>query len=230
MLPLEKTELGFRIVIPSKYVSNLEACLKSIRENEPDAEVIVIDDGLSFQPPGPTYILGTYPFNFSTNVNLGIGCAGPLDVIVMNDDALLTTPSGLSELAKVTKANPEFGLVSSSCNVVGNTRQNPQPEEPERPLRLEPRMVCFVCVYIPRTTIDKVGVLDSAFTAYGFQDDDYCLRVRKSGLKIGIFDGCFVDHSKLLSTYRGRSDSPMDLEPGRKIFEAKWGKGSHGTL
>jgi hypothetical protein len=227
MLPLEKTESGFRIVILSRYVSNLEACLESIYKNEPHANVVVIDDGLPYLPTGPTYLTGTHPFNFSANVNLGITWADPLDVVVMNDDALLTTPSGLSELAAITKANPEFGLVSASCNVVGNTRQNLQPGGL---LRLEPRMVCFVCAYVPRTTIEKVGLLDPVFTAYGFQDDDYCLRVRKSGLQIGIFDGCFVDHSRLLSTYRGRTGVPMDLGPGRTIFEAKWGSGSHGNL
>jgi hypothetical protein len=140
----------------------------------------------------------------------------------MNDDALLQVTSGFSKLSRASLANPEIGLISSTSNLVGNVRQNPQVSSNGN-VRLEPRMVCFVCVYIPRATIQKVGLLDPIFTEYGFQDDDYCLRVRQAGLKIGIFDGCFVDHSRLRSTYRGKPSNPGNLIPGAKIFEAKWG-------
>jgi len=221
--------IPFTIIIPSKLVSNLALCLHSIYSNEDDPHVIVIDDGLTFHPVGPLYLKGqSSPFNFSTNVNLGINHSEPCDVILMNDDALLQTSEGFTKLARVARANPEYGLISSSCNNVGNTRQNPQaPAEPG--LRFEQRMVCFVCVYIPRSTINSVGLLDPLFTSYGFQDDDYCLRVRRSGLKLGIFDGCFVDHAQLVSTYRGAAAAPSDLDMGAKIFQMKWGA-PHGEI
>ena len=82
-------------------------------------------------------------------------------------------------------------------------------------------MVCFVCVYIPRATLNTVGLLDEDYTAYGSEDDDYCYRCRKAGLRIGIFDGCFVNHAKLHSTFRG--DSACDIAPGIEIFRRKHG-------
>jgi GT2 family glycosyltransferase len=89
-------------------------------------------------------------------------------------------------------------------------------------VRDESRMVCFVCVFVPRRTLEAVGLLDEQFVGYGCDDDDYCLRVRKAGLKIGIFDGCFVDHSTLKSTYRGRFLGG-NYQPNLKLFAAKWG-------
>ena len=79
-----------------------------------------------------------------------------------------------------------------------------------------------ICVFIPRGTLETVGLLDDRFIGYGCDDDDYCLRVRKAGLKIGIFDGCFVDHSTLKSTYRGRVLAG-NYQPNLKVFAEKWG-------
>ena len=48
--------------------------------------------------------------------------------------------------------------------------------------RDEPRTVAFVCVLIPRRTIERIGLLDERFCFYGFDDNDYCRRARIAGL------------------------------------------------
>jgi GT2 family glycosyltransferase len=91
--------------------------------------------------------------------------------------------------------------------------------------------VAFVCVLIPRRTIEAVGLLDERFggvTAegkqiYGWEDNDYCRRVNNAGLKIGIHDGCYVDHAKLTSSFRGMPTAAGDINAGRKIYLDKWG-------
>jgi len=88
-----------------------------------------------------------------------------------------------------------------------------------------------VCVLIPRRTIETVGLLDERFgglTAngqriYGWDDNDYCRRVRNAGLKIGIHDGCYVDHGSLKSTFRGDPRAAGDISAGRELYLAKWG-------
>jgi hypothetical protein len=57
-------------------------------------------------------------------------------------------------------------------------------------------------------------------------DDSYCLRVRQAGLKIGIHDGCYVDHKHLVSTFRGNVGA--DYRPNLKIFIEKYGHDNHG--
>jgi GT2 family glycosyltransferase len=169
---------------------------------------------------------GAKPFIFARNVNIGIkACPDADGYVILNDDAILQTPGGFSLLAQAAKDNPEYGIIAATTNNVGNPNQQPRGVG----LREELRMVCFVAVYIPRTTIEKVGLLDERFVGYGMDDDDYSLRVRNAGLKIGIHDGCYVDHGSLKSTYRGDPTAPADFRPNLELFKQKWGHDNFGV-
>jgi len=211
----------------------------------------VVDDGIDTSTlpweegtNSAIVIRGIKPFVFARNVNIGI-CEAmnapvtidvtihdrveiiddprPDGVVLLNDDAILQTPGGFSLLAQSAKDNPEYGIIAAATNNVGNLNQRPQGIG----LREDPRMVCFIAVYIPRTTIEKVGLLDERFVGYGLDDDDYCLRVRRAGLKIGIHDGCYVDHGTLKSSYRGDPTTPADFRPNLELFKEKWGADNH---
>lgn len=238
--------MSFSVIIPSRNIDNLVACVKAVREHEPRVPVIVVDDGIEGWSDriDVLRIGGIKPFVFARNCNLGImdafghrhgeqqhpdgnwvvwgthdlanSCDG---VILLNDDALLTTPGGFTALAAVAADHPEYGVIAAACDNTGNPNQRPKGIG----LREDPRMVCFVCVYIPRRTIEKVGLLDERYVGYGMDDDDYCFSVRKAGLKVGIFDHCIVDHRSLTSSYRGNPRAPSDFRPNMKLFIDKWG-------
>jgi len=152
------------VIIPSRNANNLEACLNALWNHQPGCPVIVVNDGMATTPkhklvreqrsPGK-WLDGEKPFIFARNVNLGIKLAKG-DIVIFNDDALLSSVNGFWTLMSAARTNPEYGLIAATCNVVGNINQHPQGIG----LRQEPRMVCFVCVYIPRTTIERVGLLD----------------------------------------------------------------------
>lgn len=219
--------MSLSVIIPSKTASNLIPCVKAVHAAEPDARVIVVDDGVDksdlADPVGwLTFIEGVKPFVYARNCNLGIQEAGADDVVLLNDDALVVTPGGLSLMQQAARVTPEVGVVGSTCNNVGNRAQWPQGIG----FREEARMVCFVCVLIPRRTIDAVGLLDEEFVGYGFDDDSYCLRVRRAGLKIAIHDGCYCDHGSLVSTYRGDPRTAANLEQNAAIFRRKYGAGN----
>lgn len=216
--------MSFTVIIPSRDVGNLRACLLALREREPDCKVIVVDDGLElpegmWQPePRCALIAGRKPFVFARNCNLGIAAAGTDDVVLLNDDALLDTPGGLTALALECREHPEYGLIAATTNVTG------QPLQWRGSVGLrEVRNVAFVCAYIPRATIDRVGLLDEQFTTYGWEDNDYCRRVRMAGLKVGVYDHCYVDHGSLRSTFRGAPLAPGPIDEGRRIYQRKWG-------
>ena len=232
-------------IIPSKTSSNLFPCVEAILALDPAVDVLVVDDGLDRIPGEARSILGAKPFIFARNVNLGI--RGALDrgadgVVIMNDDAILKTAGGLSILAQIAADAPEIGIVASTCNNVGNRNQWPVgkvqmfgklvdslPGTKTAPgLRFDPRMVCFVCVYVPRRTIDRVGLLDERFVGYGFDDDDYCKRIRDAGFKIAITDDVFVDHGSLRSTFRGDPRTPANLQQNSAIYREKWGEDNWG--
>jgi glycosyltransferase involved in cell wall biosynthesis len=221
---------GLSVVVPSKNAFNFVSCAAAIRQHEPKARIILIDDGVELQAeaakdlqPMMSY-KGWKPFNFSRNVNQGIALSGRDDVVVMNDDALLQTPGGLSLMQAAAAEHSNIGLIGSSCNNVGNRNQFPQGIG----LREEPRMVCFVCVLIPRRIINAIGMLDERFVHYGCEDDDYCLRVRRAGFGIWIHDGCFVDHHSLPSSFRGEAGAGGDYGPNLEIFKQKWGVDNWG--
>ncbi len=256
--------MSFSVIIPSRNAANLVPCVEAVRKCEPDARIIVVDDGLDLSGADltsanhcwlcdmdPTLrIEGQKPFIFARNVNLGIQAALcrkidmsiPSDpdpvyihaltlgdqsvkgVVILNDDAILQTPGGFSLLAKTAEEHPEFGVIAATCNNVGNKNQ----WRMSIGFRDEPRMVCFVAVLIPRRTIETVGLLDERFTSYGCEDDDYSLRVRKAGLKIGIHDGCYVDHGSLTSSFRGPAGAGGNFLPNMKLFIEKWGHDNWG--
>jgi hypothetical protein len=54
--------------------------------------------------------------------------------------------------------------------------------------------LCFVCVYIKRSTIDRVGLLDERFTGYGSDDVDYCRRTIESGLRLAVTPAVQISH------------------------------------
>lgn len=218
---------GLSVIIPSRTYGNLLACSSAVRLNDPDVNIILVDDGIgieNFSAPVDVVVQGDKPFIFARNCNLGIAAAGADDVILLNDDALLEDEEGFTRMQDLAYEHPEYGLISAACNNVGNLNQVRKSEER---LRDEPRMVCFIAVLIPRTTIEKVGLLDEEFTGYGYDDDSYCLRVRQAGLKIGIFDGCFVDHKSLPSTYRAMNYPSEGFEHNRLVFERKYGASNH---
>lgn len=216
--------MSYAVVIPSKNSTNLLACVTAIREAGETCRIIVVDDGLDKRVSSCEYVEGVKPFCFSRNVNLGIRAAGTDDVLLLNDDAQLETPGGFAALAEQAKAHPEYGVIAAVTNNVGNPNQFRR----DIGLREDKRMVCFICVYIPRTTLDKVGLLDERFVTYGMDDDDMCLRIRNAGLKIGIYDDCFVDHKHLNSTFRGLAGAGGDYRPSLKLFIEKWGHDNWG--
>lgn len=227
---------GLSVIIPSKNIANLRPCVEAVRKHESFARIIVVDDGLAEKPEGCEVIPGVKPFVYARNCNLGIKAAGADDVVLLNDDAILESELGFGIMQEILysqqeiawiQGTPQLGIIASTCNNVGNVNQRPRRFTDT--VRYDPRMVCFVCVLIPRYTIDTVGLLDEDYVGYGMDDDDYCLRVRQAGLKIGITDKCYVDHGKLESSYRGGPKDGGDFRPNLRVFIRKhgvdnWGK------
>lgn len=219
---------GLGVIIPSKTASNFIACAKAVRKHEPSCQIVLIDDGMDLDwLPAPELMpcyghLGEKPFIFARNINKGITSEFTVDsdVLILNDDAILETQGGFTAMQKLAVDFPEYGLIGPLTNVSGNVEQL---RKTGTSLRETLRTLPFLCVFVPRGTIDRVGLLDERFTAYGWEDDDYCKRVRDAGLKIGIFEGCFVDHASLRSTFRGNPHAAGDIEAGREIYLQKWG-------
>jgi len=219
------------VVIPSKNAANLAACVEAIRQAGEMCRIIVVDDGIDWyaydcvnQREGHELradaIAAPKGFQFSRNVNMGIRAAGTDDVVICNDDALLQSHGGFSLLQAEQLRHPEFAIIGATTQVTG------QPLQFRRPsgggLRIVPH-IAFVCVYIPRSTLnrDDIGYLDERYIC-GSEDRDYCQAVNAAKMLVGVHDGCYVDHGSLVSTVRGPGGSGYDSK-GAETFAAKWG-------
>jgi GT2 family glycosyltransferase len=207
--------------------------LTALRKHEPDCRVIVVDDGLDCVVDVEvqyerhiTFVEGAKPFVFARNVNIGIRAAGDSDVVILNDDALLESPGGFQLLQKAALNRPEVGIIGAVTNVTGQplqTRSGGYRGDPKYGLRIVPH-IAFVCVLIPRRTIEAVGLLDERYCLdYGVEDRDYCEAVTRAGLKVAVHDGCFVDHGSLTSTFRGDPRAPKRFDKNYALFKEKWG-------
>ena len=213
------------VIIPSRTAANLIPCVEAVRRHEPEARIVIVDDSpdLSLHPrPGWTPVIaleGVKPFIYARNCNLGIRAAGLDDVVLLNDDALLETTGGLGAMQRAAELHPEYGVIGAVTNVTGQPLQRPQGIG----LREVPH-IAFVCVLIPRRTIDRVGLLDERYCLdYGVEDLDYCEASRRAGLKVGVFDHCYVDHGSLTSSFRGDPLTPRSFARNKVLFDAKWG-------
>jgi GT2 family glycosyltransferase len=220
--------VSFKIVILSANARNLVRCVRAAISRDPHIQpqdVIVVDDGARPEAdpivPGLRWLEGIKPFVFARNVNLAVAAARS-DVILLNDDALLQTPFGFTYLAGQVQSRPSIGLCSAG--ILGEIGNPNQISRDGAELRKEERTLAFVCVYLPLRTFETIGPLDERFVGYGFEDNDYCLRVRRAGLELAIWDGCVLEHSvELRSTFRTRSDFEHLYSQNLQLYLAKWG-------
>lgn len=226
--------MTFHVVIPSKTISNLEASLGSVFANEPRLSrswIIVVDDGVEWRAhadlvSAATILQGPRVFCFSRNVNIGIQWAvehGADGIIIMNDDATLLTPNGFTAMMQAAYDHPEYGVISAAITAhVGNHNQNPR--HGSNSLRGERNSLAYVCVGMTRRTLDTIGLLDEDFSQdYGWEDIAHCREARNAGLKLGVFDGCLVEHGRLPSTFRQANRSVSVYNRNAAVFYRKYG-------
>lgn len=217
---------GLSVVIPSKTASNLKACIEAVRSHGETCRIIVVDDGIDWKAvkrDGIEVIQGVKPFVFARNCNLGIDAAGNDDVVLLNDDALLTSHGGFTLLQNTAEKVPIYGCIGAVTNITGQIMQKPQ----NRGLR-HVHHIAFVCVLIPRRTINQIGRLDERYCIdYGVEDRDYCEMINRAGLRVGVHDGCFVDHARLTSSFRGKPMAPGRSNQNRALFLKKFGLTSY---
>ena len=124
--------MAYSILIPSRNIDNLLACVKAVRIAGEAGRVIVLwDDGAMIQDANLLEALDVTilhcdpPFGFARNCNIGIRAAAPDDVVLLNDDALLETGGLAGELGSFANLVPEIGydLVGATTNVTGHIGQ-----------------------------------------------------------------------------------------------------------
>ena len=173
---------------------------------------------------------------FAGGNNQGVRAARGRHLVLLNADTVVT-PGWLDELAACAEARPNLGMLGPYTNhaagpqVLWPPRYRDLGELPRWArswaaprrgrVRLVPSLIGF-CVLIPRAAADRVGLLDDGFGPGGFEDYDYCLRLRLAGFELGIAEAVYVHH------FGGRGYVNMrydELREGnRELYWEKWSR------
>ena len=238
------------IVLTHDNLAFSRMCLASLLENTdyPNYELIVVDnassDGtveelqrLAGSIPTVRVILNDHNAGFGPGNNQGLTAATGEILVLLNNDTVV--PRGwLTRLARHLD-DASIGLIGAATNRSCNEAQidipyqtygefqvvaRSQGERHERE-RYSIRMPMMFCVAFRRDTYERLGPLDERYEVGMFEDEDYALRAKASGLDVAWTPEVYVHHAyhasigKLLPT--GDYMRLVKLNQGR--FEEKWG-------
>lgn len=224
-------------------------CLDSIFRltGEEDYEVIVVDNNSSdgtpaylteraLREPRMRCVLNTVNRGFAGGNNDGIRAASGSVLLLLNNDTWVSE-GWLTGLSASLREDCSIGLVGPVSNAVGNEQKiftgGGAPAEilaegaawvrHSRGDTFETERLGFFCVALRRETADTVGLLDEAFDLGFYEDDDYCLRVRKAGYRLVCREDVFVYHRGSSSFGKTPRKTRELLKKNHRLLERKFG-------
>jgi FkbM family methyltransferase len=232
------------VVVAHNQLAYTRRCLDSVRRftDEP-YELIVVDNGSSdgtpeYLPsrPGVQLIANADNRGFPAAANQGIRAARGQQVLLLNNDCVVTT-GWLTRLLAALGSAPDVGLAGPCSNFVSGAQHVAVGYE-EDLLGLDgfawdwgkandgvredtDRLVGF-CLLARRELVDRIGLLDERFGVGCFEDDDYGRRALRAGYRLVIARDAFVHHFGGRTFLGTRCDFAALMAKNRQLFEAKW--------
>ena len=243
------TRRSTTVVIPSYHAANyLDVCLTALITFSPldHTRIVIVDnasDAATWQvidrhaeQPAITVIANERNLGFTHAANQGIEAAGESDVVLLNNDALVT-PGWLDAMWAALDEVPRTGLVvprqvlspgdkaaRSHVPCADIDREvdanlsilhgNVEVADPTLPTGYHPvTFAPFFCAYLPRTTIDRIGALNVEHGPHYRSDRLYCETVRHgAGLRVIYTQASKVYHFRRRATRTLRKRDPALYE------------------
>ena len=225
------------IIIPVyNALEKLEACLESLtRTLPPSAEVLIIDDAstdkrvlpllrswVSKSEPHHRLLIHEENQGFVATANHGMQQA-ETDVILLNSDTEVTS-GWLENLAQCLDSDKSIATATPWSNngeivsIPGFCVANPVPENPAaissvisscgQPGYLDIPTAVGFCMAISLRAIRLLGLFDEVAFGRGYgEENDFCQRAEKAGLRNVLCDNAYVVH------HGGASFGPLGLKP-----------------
>lgn len=214
------------IIIPIRngiryFPLTIESILKS---SYPDYKIIIVesesDDGvqhycdyLACLYPEKIQVVHTKKEGITKAINRGIKLADEnSDILLTQNDVIFPSLLGrdwLWDFVKMSEASEKIGLVTA-LNGGGISDES---------YIKDFRWVGTWAMYIPRRTINKIGILDEDFSPGNGDDIDYTYRVYLAGFMVGMTNFS-VDHHRIGENFNDASEL---CQKGAETFRRKYG-------
>lgn len=233
------------VVIPCHNGADLtRLCIASLLQQQggAPAEILLVDNGSTDATPelgalgAPVRVLRQgRNLGFAGGVNAGIRAATQPLVLVLNNDTQ-AAPDLLFVLAGALASDARLGAVAPVSNYVKGAARVPVGDAGRThegriaiatALRAGPPLqdadsLAGLCLLVTRTTFAEIGWFDERFGHGNFEDDDFSLRLRLHGHRLGIARHAFLHHEGH-ATFRAMGIQLGDeLAHRRRQFVAKW--------
>jgi len=234
------------VLLTHNQLTYTRECLASIRRNTRGPYSLIVVDNASTD--GTPEYLETLPWirlirsrinlGFPAGCNKGIAAAGRDDVLLLNNDTVVTR-GWLERLAGIAALDSTIGIVAPVSNRVSGAQavadaSYTNSEQMEKFALRRARKyagdtmdfprVAFLCTWIRRELLDEIGGLDERFSPGNYEDDDFCLRAQLAGYRATIAIDTFIHHYGSVSfAANGAEAYKQRLEKNRETFIRKWG-------
>jgi GT2 family glycosyltransferase len=219
--------------------------LKSLRNiTYPQVEIIVVDNCSTQNPaaeiarqyPEVKTIVSDKNLGFAGGNNLGIKASAGKYLLFLNNDT--EVDSGFIEpLVELFETNPLAGAASSKIlyfnseeiiQYAGSTRINPFTGRNKRVGHLEKDngqhnslretdLAHGAAMMVPRSVIDKVGMMPEFFFLY-YEEVDWCESIKRGGYKIFYVPGSKVYHKESMSIGKTSTLKTYYMTRNRLLF------------
>ncbi|MDQ3936077.1 MAG: glycosyltransferase [Actinomycetota bacterium] len=231
---------------PEQTIETVDALLRTTDRER--VRIVVADDASPDPHPRrlreglegkAEVILAEENAGFAVNSNRALRAARDGDdVILLNNDVVARTPGWLEALQLAAYGDDDIGIVGPkllypdrTIQSAGSYRNLGAPEwfdhryrframdHPPAELEAPCIAVTGACMYVRRSTVEKIGLLDERYPM-AFEDVDWCLRVWEAGLRVLYHPYSALFH--LESKTRGTDQGEREMDSLR-IFWERWG-------
>lgn len=234
------------IVVAHDALDQTRRCLEALRasaERDHPVEYLFIDNGSSdgtaeylAQQDDVELIRNDTNLGAPRARNQGLARARGEHLVFMDNDVLVT-PGWLGRMLYHSAVDGQSGCVGCVCDRAGQEQQVPydgdsspatlrafadrRASEFPRQHRYQGLMSSFLLM-TRRAVIDAIGGFDESFTPWGFEDDDFTLRVQLAGFRNRVALDVFVRHEAYAGAAKSTTHTGL-LERNWKRFANKWG-------
>jgi GT2 family glycosyltransferase len=236
------------IIITWNGIDYTKKCVDSVQKNTQGVNYRFIfvdnnstDTTLDYLEKVPDSILIKNDVNlgFAKAMNQGLERVSAKYTVWLNNDTIVTS-NWLSKMIRYLENNPKSGAIGPVSNGTGIIQKAEgfddvkikDVEEIGKAISkkyegsvVEYHRIAGFCIIMKSELIAKVGKIDETFNHGGYDDDDYCKRIRDEGYSVLIAEDVFVYH-KSGASFSSAKDPDFDLRylmpVGRRKLLRKW--------